>query len=99
MDDPDDLFSPRSLPATRARRRYELDTYRHGLRARALAECDRQDSEAAADAIGTALTVELDLLDWGLAQTNGSTAKVELVARKVQMLSQINNHRIQRRFS
>ena len=47
----------------------------------------------------TSLDEELNLLEWGLHRArDGSAAKNELVARKVNMLSTINNRRIARRF-
>jgi hypothetical protein len=101
-DDFDDESSawlpPHLRPAARAQRRAELDVFRHGLRAAARAECDRQDGQAASDAIRASLDEELDLLEWGVHRANGSAAKTELVARKVNMLSQINDRRLTRRF-
>lgn len=84
--------------AARAQRSTELQVFRHGLHARLQAECDRIDSQAAADAMRSALDEELDLLDYGLTRARGSAAKAELVARKVEMLSASNNRRITRRF-
>jgi hypothetical protein len=79
--------------------RAEMDTYRHGLEAAMKAEFDRQDGQAVSDAIRSSLDEELDLLEWGLHRAEGSTAKIELVARKVNMLSQLNDRRLTRRFS
>jgi|ERR1039458_4967950 hypothetical protein len=94
-----DLLPPRQLAqALRAQHRAELTVFRHGLAARVQAECDRIDSQAAGDALRTALDEEVDLLDYGLRRANGSLAKAELVARKVEMLANINNRRISRRF-
>jgi hypothetical protein len=45
-----------------------------------------------------ALDEELDLLDYGLRRANGSLARAELVARKVEMLASINNRRVGQRF-
>lgn len=94
-----DALAPRQLvQASRAQSRAALTVFRHALDARVVAECDQIDSQAAGDALQTALDVEVDLLDYGLRRANGSPAKVELVARKVEMLSNINNRRISRRF-
>lgn len=92
-------LSPRQTQAAgRAQQRTELELFRHGLRARLKSECDQLDSMAVADAMRTALDEELTLLDYGLSRCNGSAAKAELVARKVEMLSASNNSRIHRRF-
>lgn len=99
--DPDDDFgsSPyQKGKAGRAQRRAELEIFCHGLAAGVRAECEMQDARALGDVIRTSLDEELDLLDWGLYRSNGSTSKTELVARKVNMLSTINNRRIARRF-
>jgi hypothetical protein len=84
--------------AGRAHRRAELEVFCHGLTAGVRTECEIQDAIAVADVMRTSLDEELDLLDWGLHRANGSAAKTELVARKVNMLSSINNRRIARRF-
>ena len=84
--------------AARDRSRAELAIYRHGLGARYRAEADRLDAQALSDAAQTSLEEELNLLDYGLRRAAGSAAKAELVARKVEMLSSINNRRIGRRF-
>jgi hypothetical protein len=76
----------------------ELRLFDHLLEARLLAEKDRIDSQAAADASGAALGEELDLLDDGLARAGGAAAKLELVARHVERLATINGRRITRRF-
>ena len=95
----DAVLTPiQTAQAVRAQRKMEVAVFRHGLQAAARAECDRQDGQAAADAIQAALEEELDLLDYGLHRANGSAAKTELVARKVQQLASINDRRISRRF-
>jgi len=92
-------LTPRQVQAAaRAQRSTELEVFRHGLGARLRAECDRIDSQAAGDALRTALDEELDLLDYGLRRANGSVAKAELVARKVEMLASMNNRRVAQRF-
>jgi hypothetical protein len=84
--------------ASRIQHRAELEVYGHGLVAAVNAECELQDARALADVIRTSLDEELDLLEWGLHRANGSIAKTELVARKLNMLSTINDRRINRRF-
>lgn len=100
IDDGDDLsLTPYQRGrAGRAQRRAECEIYRHGLATGVKAECEIQDAQAVADVIRTSLDEELSLLDWGLHRANGSAAKAELVARKVNMLSSINDRRISRRF-
>jgi hypothetical protein len=88
-----------AFPAALAVRRAELTAFRHGLTAAVLAECDRQDAQAVAEACEASLDCELDLLDYGLRRANGSAAKAELVARKVERLAALNDRRITRRFS
>lgn len=94
-----DLSPVQAAQAVRAQRKMEVAVFRHGLQAAARAECDRQDGQAAADAIRASLDEELSLLDWGLHRAGASATKVELVARKVQMLSSLNDTRLTRRFS
>jgi hypothetical protein len=84
--------------AARAQRDANLVVFLHGLDAAAATEMDRQDSYAIADVLTTATEEELRFLDHGLALAGNSAAKVELVARKIEMLSSINNRRIARRF-
>jgi hypothetical protein len=79
-------------------RRTQLAVFNHGLEAQALAEMDRQDTEAVGDASRASLDEELDLLHKGLAQAGQSAAAIELVARKVELLANIDNRRIARRF-
>ena len=94
-----DSLSPRQLQrAARAQQNTELETFQHSLAARFRAECDRIDTYAVADALRTALDEEIDLLAYGMRRAAGSAAKAELVARKAEMLSTINNSRIARRF-
>ena len=82
----------------RARSRAEVALGRHGTDAWLRSEIDRIDSQTTADAFDTALTEEMDLLDHGMARAGQSAAKIELVARKVEAFSAINNRRLSRRF-
>jgi hypothetical protein len=79
-------------------RRTQLAVLSHGLDAQAQADMDRQDTQAVADALRTSMDEELALLRDGLAQAGQSAAAIELVARKVELLSSIDNRRIARRF-
>jgi hypothetical protein len=95
----DDPPSGRDLArATRDRNRTELAIYRHGLGARYRAEADRLDAQAVSDAVQASLEEELNLLDYGLRRAAGSAAAGELVARKANLLSSLNDRRIGRRF-
>ncbi len=98
FDDDDDPSTQLARKAKRARENNHLAVYRYGLGAAARAQMDQADSWAAHDANETALSGELDLLDYGLARTGGSAAKAELVARAVHRLSTTNDRRITRRF-
>ena len=84
--------------ARRAQRQAELTVFRHGLAAAVKAQCDIRDSQAIGEAARASLDEEIDLLEWGLYLANGSAAKRELVVRKVEMFSSLNNRRISRRF-
>jgi hypothetical protein len=97
-DEPYDSGLSAWSPDSRAQRRVERGLFRHQLSARARAEIDRMDGEAVADAIRESLDNELDLLEWGIHRADGSAAKTELVARKVSMLSQLNDRRLTRNF-
>lgn len=99
LDDRADELSVRE--ARRARRLQgdaSLVLLGYQLEARLVAEKDRADTEALADATRAALDEELVLLDYGLARANGSAAKVELVSRHVERLAAIDDRRIRRRF-
>jgi hypothetical protein len=96
--EPGVLSLPQTRQAAHELGKAELKAFRHGLEAAVVAECDRQDAQAAADACSASLEAELDLLDYGLHRANGSAAKTELVARKVNRLAAINDSRIARRF-
>ena len=99
--DPDDdygLTPYQRKKAARARNKAELDIFVHGLGARVRAEAEIHDGQAVADVMQASLQEEIHLLEWGLQRPNGSAAATELVARKVSMLSNINNSRITRRF-
>jgi phage FluMu protein gp41 len=98
LDDDTGLTSRQATKAKRAQAGAELELFRYGLRARTRSEKDQLDSQAAADALGVALDEELRLLREGLAQAGQSAAGVELVARKVELLANIDNRRIARRF-
>jgi hypothetical protein len=92
-------MSPRqAAQANRSQRRAEMAVYNHGLEVAVATEIDRIDSYAIADVITTATEEELRFLDYGMAMAGNSAAKAELVARKLNLLSNLNNARIARRF-
>ena len=92
-------LTPRQLArAGRAQRSTELQIFEHGLAARYKAEVDRIDSQALADAARAALEEEFVLLDYGMARAGTSAARLELVSRKLNILSGTNNARLSRRF-
>jgi hypothetical protein len=97
---PNDVgWTGRSLTqASRAQQKAELTVFQHALGARVRAECDRIDSQSAADALRSAFDEEVGLYDYGIQRVNGSAAKAQLLARKVEMLARINNTRVSRRF-
>ncbi len=92
-------LSPRLMAkARRAQENTEIRLFGHTLEAHTIAEIDRLDSQAIADASRAALEAEVDLLEYGLDRAGGSAAKTELVARHVERLAAINDRRITRRF-
>jgi hypothetical protein len=92
-------LSPRQAArASRDLAKSHMRVFRHRLEAWAMAEEDRQDSEAVADASRTSLEQELRLLSEGLALAGQSAAAIELVARKVELQANIDNRRIAWRF-
>jgi hypothetical protein len=92
------LTSRQLMRASQAQANTELEIHRHFLRARALAEMDQIDSQAAGDALRAGLEEELSLLHEGLTKAGPSAAAVEIVARKVELMSSSNNRRFVRRF-
>ncbi len=97
--DDDTGFSPRQMAkARRAQENTEIKLFGHTLEAHTIAEIDRLDSQAIADASRAALEQEVGLLEYGLARAQGSVAKTELVARHVERMAAINDRRITRRF-
>jgi hypothetical protein len=97
-DDSGGLSSRQLAAARRAQASAELEVFRYGLRARALAQIDQLDSQANGDASRAALEAEIELMDYGVAQTGQSAAKAALVARHVERTAAINDRRIARRF-
>ncbi|MGH2852709.1 MAG: hypothetical protein ACRDLF_00750 [Solirubrobacteraceae bacterium] len=84
---------PRALAKSHRR------VFNHGLGAWADAEEARQDAEAVADAAEVSLERELQLLQRGLALAgSGCPAGIELVARKAELLSMIDDRLILRRW-
>jgi hypothetical protein len=92
------LASRQVTRAAREQAKANLVVFRHDLQARTLAAFDRADREAVADASDGALDVEIDLLDRGMARAGQSEAKLELVRRRVELLSNVNSRRIAGRF-
>jgi hypothetical protein len=75
-----------------------LAVHEHFLWSRLLAEQERLDAEAAADAKWSALEQELVFLHKGLALAGRSATGVELVARSVEQLARAGEQRFRRRF-
>ena len=95
----DTSFSPRQMAKVRrAQENTEIRLFGHTLEAHTIAEIDRLDTQAVADASRAALEEEVGLLEYGLARASGSAAMTELVARHVERLAAINDRRITRRF-
>ncbi len=89
----------RTAHAAGLERRAEAEVLKHGLRAWVVCKKDEIDSQTIRDAVETAFDEEVSFYDHGLAAADGSVAKQELLARKLEILSRSNNRRIIRRFS
>jgi hypothetical protein len=76
----------------------ELEVFKHEIQAAALSAIDQIDAQTLADAARSSLEEELRLLDEGLARAGSSKAAIELVSRKLNILANINDRRISRRF-
>jgi hypothetical protein len=92
------LSSRQSAQANKSQRWAEMAVFSHSLEVAVATEFERIDSHALAEVIRIATECELQMLDYGLVMAGNSAAKRELVARKVNLLSNINNARISNRF-
>ena len=86
------------MRAERMKRVSEMEVFQHELQASALTAIDQIDAQTTADAARCSLEEELRLLDEGLNRAGTSKAAIELVARKVNIVSNINDRRIVRHF-
>jgi hypothetical protein len=99
-----DLFGQRVDPL-RTRRagalesRAEYEVLVHATRAWVLVQRDMIDSQALRDALEAAFDEEVEFLDRGLSKVNGSLTKQELLVRKTDIQSRLNNRRALRTFS
>jgi uncharacterized protein with von Willebrand factor type A (vWA) domain len=84
--------------AVRAANRTQMAVFRRSLEAQAKSQIDQIESQALADVLRCSLQEEVGLLDEGRALANGDPAALELLSRKLQMQSRINNRRIERTF-
>jgi hypothetical protein len=87
------------LEAMRATSEAELTRFRYALDTRLQADMDRLDTDALSGALRAALEAEVGLVEYGLRLAGNSQVKLELVADKVALLSEINAARIRRRFT
>lgn len=91
------VATPRPWP-TLATRRAERGLERYALRQTVAVEKARVDTRAVAAVVTTSLEEEFITYDYGMFLANGSAGKQELLARKLEMMSQLNNQLILRRF-
>jgi hypothetical protein len=84
--------------AARDTRRAELELYRYQLNAAVRREKDIIDTEVLEDVFTAATDSELKFMSEFRAKAGNSAAAIEVVARKMQMLDDITNRRIMRRF-
>lgn len=88
----------RTARAAALERRADGEVLRYALRAWVVTQKDQIDSQTLRDAVEAAFDEEIDFYDHGMARANGSMTKQELLARKLEILSQLDNRRISRRF-
>lgn len=81
-----------------ATRRAERGLERHALNRAFAIEQTRIDTRAVGEVITTSLEEEFHTYDYGMYLAKGSAAKQELLARKLEMMSQLNNRLITHRF-
>jgi hypothetical protein len=94
-----DILPPgKQARAARIQTAAVMRVWRHAVDSQANAMCDQIDSQATREAMQTALDEECGLYDYGLMRADGSAVKLELAARKVEMLANTNNRRLTRRF-
>lgn len=84
--------------ADQARQAGELQIFQHGVDAGVLGAFDQIDTQTTADAVEYALGEEINLLERGVLRAGNSRAALELVLRKVQLFTLINDGRLTRRF-
>jgi hypothetical protein len=82
----------------RERTRSEFELYRYQLRSAVEREKDLIDTDTLAEVFAAATDSELAFLREFRGKANGSAAAMEIVAHKLQMLDDITNRRINRRF-
>jgi hypothetical protein len=76
----------------------QLDVYLHGLQASRRSLCDQIDAIALSDAVTTSLEEELRLIDHGRRLAGGDPAKLAILASKAELLTNLDNRRLARRF-
>lgn len=77
----------------------QLDVFVHRVDAAVRVAKDIADTEALSDAISVAADEELAFMREFRAKAGNSAAGLEIVGRKLEIFSTINNRRITRRFS
>jgi hypothetical protein len=92
------VYTERERQAVAARRHAEQGILATTLRGHFDAECARIEAEATGKATEDTLSVELDVLAFGVKKANGSPAAAKLVADRVEQLSRINSRNLARRF-
>ena len=70
-----------------------------GLTAWAKSEIDRYEAAALERVVTTATDIEFSFFDQFIAAAGSSAVKQELLARKLDLLSRLNDQRIRQRFS
>lgn len=93
-------LSPRRVdtPVSRAQQQIDLEVYEHSLVAWGETTKEQIDTLALAEAVRFAAEEEMTTYDELMLKAGNSRVKQELAIRKINMLSNIDNSRLQRRF-
>jgi hypothetical protein len=91
-------YTERERQAVAARRSMESGLLSVQLRSHFDQEAARIEAEATGRATEDTLSIELDVLAFGVEKAKGSAAAAKLVADRVEQLSRINSKNLARRF-
>jgi hypothetical protein len=90
------LFAAARL--ARAQQRAEVQIQQHAVQAWRDSQMAALDAHALTSAVTAATEEELSFVDYGMTLVGTSAVKQELLARKLELLSTLNNAALRRRF-